>query len=480
MTHPVISLLLGPGRAQDVTTTLSTVRASARQVEVLGPRTPDASTADELAAALARASGRYVGVLEPGDLVEPGVLEAAVTYLTRHPDVDVLYTDEQWPGEGASGIFTKPDWNPAYHVALGYLGRLCLVRRELLQDAGGFLSGTEGVEERDAQLRVIERGATVEHLPLVGVSRPHAPQPDPTACVAAVERHLRRTGVDARVEAAEPPGGVRVRRAVPEPPTVSVVIPTAGTSREVRGERVRLVTRCVRSLVATTDYPSWDVVLVTSEGTPPEAVDEVRAEAGDRLTVTHVAGDFNFSRSINEGVRVASGELVLLLNDDTEADDPSWLRQMVAVEADPSVGVVGAKLVFADGRVQHLGVMHNDVWEPSHPFMFETDGTGHFGMGSLDLDYPAVTGACLLTSRRLFVDVGGLCTALPLNYNDVDFCFKVRAAGRRVVVAPSVRLFHYESASRTARVEQAERDFMVAHWRAEAYRDPFVQLRSVR
>ena len=433
-----------------------------------------------LRAALAAATGDAVGVLAAGDIVEPGVLPALADLLGVRPEIDVLYTDEQWPGEGASGIATKPGWSPEYLRGTDYLGRLCLVRRDLLEAAGGFDERSSGAEEWDAHLRVTETVPTIVHVPVVAVSRPAAPLVPDESALATVRRHLDRLGSVATVENAGLPGTVRVWREVIDQPLVSIVIPTVGTSRTVDGESGPLVSRCVRSLLDRTTYESWEVVLVTSEATPPEVVAEVRSALGDRLVVAPIAGSFSFSDSINEGARWAHGDLLLLLNDDTEAIEPRWLERMVSVIQDPSIGAVGAKLLFGDGRIQHLGVAHNDVWEPSHPFIFEQDGPGHGGMGVLDLDFPAVTGACLLTRASTFRAVGGLCQELPLNYNDVDFCFKVRSTGLRVVGTPFARLTHHESASRVATVTEDERAFLRRHWTAQAYDDPFVLLREVR
>ena len=448
---------------------------------VTAPRDAARQTAAGLGAALDAARGRVVGVLAPGDVVEPGVLPAVIDLLDARPELDVLYTDEQWPGRGAEGIATKPGWAPEYLRGTDYLGRLCVVRRDLLVSVGGFDARSAGAEEWDAHLRVTEATERIAHVPVIGVSRPRAPRVPDGPATAAVQRHLDRRRVRATVENAGLPGTVRVWREIDDPPPlVSIVIPTVGTARTVGDESGPLVSRCVRSLLERTTYEHWEVVLVTSEATATEVVDDVRSALGDRLVVAPIPGAFSFSDSINEGARWARGDLLLLLNDDTEAIEPRWLERMVSVLQDPSVGVVGAKLLFADGRIQHLGVAHNDAWEPSHPFMFEQDGPGHGGMGVLDLDYPAVTGACLLTRASTFREVGGLCQELPLNYNDVDFCFKVRSTGLRVVSTPYARLTHHESASRTATVTEAERAFLRKHWTAEAFDDPFVPLREIR
>jgi hypothetical protein len=513
MSNPILSLILANGDDASLAVTVSTVfrdSADSRWEMVLaGPHEPPnlqmlsesapagrlrwaragraEDTGDARAVALQTAlevsTGTYVGVLGAGDIVEPGVLAAVVEYLEGRPLVDVLYTDEQWPGTGAGGIFTKPGWNPEYLLGLSYLGRLCLVRRKPLLSCGGFRTGTAGVEEWDAHLRVTDAGAVVEHIPAVGVTRSAAPvvTADSTrAAVGILQAHFRRVRAEARVEPAELPGSIRSWRSIQGNPLVSLIIPTIGGRRQVRGEDLRLVTNCVQSLLRRTTYDNWELVLVTSKDTPQAAIDEVAALAGERLTVTPVAGAFNFSRSINEGARVARGELLLLLNDDTEVIEPRWLERMVGVAQDPTIGAVGAKLLFEDSRIQHLGVVHNDIWQPAHAFEFEADDGAHFGMGTLDLDYLAVTGACLLTPRDVFAELGGLTVDLPLNFNDVDYCFKVIRSGRRIVSTPFAKLHHYESSTREAHVEPSELDHLHTHWRSIAYEDPYTNLREVR
>lgn len=513
MSTPILSLILASGDAASLAVTVSTVFRdgvdSRWEIVLAGPleppnlqtlsesvpagrlrwaktgraENPSDARAIALQEALVVSTGTYVGVLGAGDIVEPGVLPAAVEYLESRPLVDVLYTDEQWPGTGAEGIFTKPGWNPEYLLGLSCLGRLCLVRRQPLLSCGGFRTGTAGVEEWDAHLRVTDAGALVEHIPAVGVTRSAAPAvtADSTrAAVDIVQAHFQRLGVEAHVEPAELPGSVRSWRTIQHNPLVSVIIPTVGGRRQVRGEDLRLVTNCVQSLLERTTYDNWELVLVTGKDTPQAAIDEVAALAGERLTVAPVAGAFNFSRSINEGARVARGELLLLLNDDTEVIEPRWLERMVSVAQDSAIGVVGAKLLFEDSRIQHIGVFHNDIWQPAHAFGFSEDDGAHFGMGTIDLDYLAVTGACLLTPRDVFAELGGLTLDLPLNFNDIDYCFKVIRSGLRIVCTPFARLHHYESSTREAHVEPFEMAHLHTQWRSIAYEDPYTNLREVR
>ncbi|WP_315097935.1 glycosyltransferase [uncultured Cellulomonas sp.] len=436
-------------------------------------------TALLLQTALSAARTTYAGVLAPGDELEPGAL-AACLHLLRARPVDVLYTDEQYAGPGG-GIVTKPGWSSHYLESYPYLGRLCLVRTELLRDADAFAPGHPGLEEWDAALRVTERTASVAHLPVIAVTRPSAPSGgSERVAVATVTEHLERSGAPGWVEAAASAPGVVVWRSVGDQPLVSIVVPTAGTVRDVHGESRRLVTNALTSVRDRTTYPHWEVVVVTGDNTAPEVEDELSALLGDRVRFTRLDGPFNFSRAINEGARLARGELLLLLNDDTEVIEPRWLERMVSVIQDPGVGAVGAKLVLENGLIQHVGVVMGEHLVPQHPFVFEQDVDDRAGAKTLDRDYIAVTGACLLTRLDLFTQVGGLTEALPLNFNDVDYCLKVGAAGYAVVATPFAVLAHYESSTRTPQLTAHDQAFLERHWTLRLAADPHIAFRSDR
>ncbi|WP_440686188.1 glycosyltransferase family 2 protein [Cellulomonas soli] len=441
------------------------------------------STAGLLGAGLEVSRGTWVGVLGPGDQLEVGAMEALEWWLAEKPGSDVVYTDEQWQAADASGIFTKPAWNPEYERGLDYLGRLCLMRRSLLVEAGGFQADAGPAVEWDTHLRVVERTDAIDHIPVIGVTRAEPPAVDASTWdsgVGAVERHFARCGQDVRCERGPFPGSVTTWRAVPEPPLVSIVVPTGGGRRAIRGTEQVLAEMCARSLVDRTSYAPWELVLVPSEGTDPAVVQAVREIVGDRLVVAPARGPFNFSASVNTGVAAATGELVLLLNDDVEAIEATWLDRMVSVAQDPSIGVVGARLVHENGLIQHAGVVHNDEWVPVHLFQQRPDGETHFGMGLIDAEFSATTGACLLISRELFTELGGLTEELPLNYNDVDLCHKVAAASRRVVVTPLAHLHHYESSSRVPVLLPEETAHLRRYWSWRAWSDPWTNARSTR
>lgn len=438
-------------------------------------------TARLLEAGRKRATGDFIGVLGPGDELEPGALAAVLMMLDHRTDLDVLYTDEQWAAAAAAGIATKPDYSPHYLAGYPYLGRLCLVRADVVTSAGGFRPGFEGVEEWDLHLRVAELTDRIGHLPVVAVTRAAPPRTDQraqTSARRAVEARLARSGHAGTVEATPVPLGMRIWWAPDDPPLVSIVIPTAGGRRTVDGQDLLLVEHCVESLLQTT-YERWELVLVTSEHTPPTVVPRIRELVGDRLVHAPIAGSFNFSASINEGARLARGEHLLLLNDDTAVCEPRWLERMVSVATGDGVGAVGAKLLFGNGTIQHVGVIMDDEGVPIHALGSERDGLGRFGTKELDVDYLAVTGACLLTPVDVFCEVGGFSEDLPLNYNDVDYCLKVGGRGLAVVSTPFARLFHYASSTRGETIQSWEQDWLDRHWPLRLSADPHVEFRRV-
>ncbi|MFD1507281.1 glycosyltransferase [Georgenia yuyongxinii] len=446
------------------------------------------SLAARLNAAVARTTGRFVAVVEAGDRLEPGALAAVAGMIRAREggaqEPGVVYTDEQWEGEGAAGIFIKPRWVPRYLEGYSYLGRLCFVRRDLLDAAGAWRDDHAPVREWDLHLRVTELTDDVVHVPVLGVARVNPPADDVEAREAgrrAVTARYDRRGVAATVELTgegdEPGGFVRVWRESGTP-LVSIVVPTAGGRRRVRGQDRVLVENLLTSLLARTTYPAWEIVLVPSEGTPEDVLERCTALLGERLHVAPVAGPFNFSRSVNTGVAAAAGELVLLLNDDTEVLEPRWLDRMVAVAAEEGVGAVGAKLLFEDGRIQHVGVTFDNAGQAGHAYIFEREDAGHFGSKVVDLDYLAVTGACLLVRRSVYEEVGGFTEALPLNYNDVDFCLKVVASGRGIVCTPFARLYHYESSTRDT-TKTADEAQAMDWWYPRTLTDPYVNVRGL-
>jgi GT2 family glycosyltransferase len=291
----------------------------------------------------------------------------------------------------------------------------------------------------------------------------------------ALQAHCERIGLPARVERdLDHPGVYNLQQELDRRPPVSIIIPTVGQRRRVRFEETVLVTHCVRSIVETSTYDEYEIVCVADTSTDLGILEELRAIAGDRLRVVPFNRPFNFSDKVNAGAIRSEGEHLLLLNDDMEVITPDWLERLVMYSSHPGIGAVGARLVFEDERLQHVGVLFENGGFPGHPYRgFPPDFTGYSNSVLVAQNLLAVTGACMMTPRAAYEEVGGLSETLPVNYNDIDYCLKLGALGLRVVYDPGTRLYHFESSSRSPEVEDWELQTLIGRWGGVTDPDPY-------
>lgn len=438
--------------------------------------------------ALAMARGEFVALLDHDDLLHPDALALVHEALAADPEIDYLYTDEDKLDAAGHHVapFFKPDWSPERMRTQMYTCHLSVLRRSLVEEVGGFDPAFEGSQDWDLVLKVTERARKVHHIPRVlyhwrmlessaaggGVeAKPWAYD----AGTRAIEAHCARIGLPAEVIRDEDwPGVYHLEPRLAETPRVSIVIPTAGIRREVRYEEVVLIEHCVRSIVETSTYPDYEIVVVVDHHADPELADGLAEIAGERLRVVRFEKPFNFSAKINTGAVHADGEYLLILNDDMEVVTPNWIERLVMYAAIPEVGAVGGRLIWEDGRLQHAGVLFENLGYPGHPYRgFSGDYNGYSNNVLIAQNYLAVTAACMMTRRDAFEAAGGFSSQFPVNYNDMDFCLKLRANGLRVVYDPDTILYHFESSSRSTDVEDWEKDRLRGRWLPLTATDPF-------
>jgi glycosyltransferase involved in cell wall biosynthesis len=420
--------------------------------------------------ALAMATGEFVALVDHDDELPVEALERVDEAIASEPDVDYVYTDEDKIDEQghADHAFLKPDWSPERLRTQMYTCHLSVLRRSLVDEVGRFREEFNGSQDWDLVFRVTERARSVVHVPAVlyhwrtlATSAAAAGQEaKPWAYEAgtrAIQAHCDRTGMEAvAVHDSDYPGIYHLEPRVVDPGPISIIIPTAGQRRDVRGEYLVLVERCVASIVTRSTYKDFEILCVVDDRTDRDVVDKVKETAEGRLRVVQCTGPFNYSERINAGAIASDGDHLLLLNDDIEVVTPDWLERMAMYSQMPDVGAVGAKLHFGDGCLQHAGVVFNEVG-PGHIYRnFRGDYGGYFNMLKVANNFQAVTGACLMTRLDVFEEVGGLSTLLPLNFNDIDYCLKLRQQGLRIVFDPDTVLFHYESSSRETEVAEWE------------------------
>jgi GT2 family glycosyltransferase len=270
--------------------------------------------------------------------------------------------------------------------------------------------------------------------------------------------------------------GQRLRRRLSRHPAVSLVIPTRGSTSVIDGRPRRHIVELLRSVWVPERYPDLEVVVVADRETPADVVSDLRALIGDDLVLVPYEEEFNFSRKCNLGALAARGEYVCFLNDDTEVRTGDWLHEMVGRLADPGVGGVGARLVFADGTLQHIGHSYSSG-DAGHPLFGWWPATLEIGAAAqLAGERVGVTAACLLVRTSDFLAVGGFSENLPLNYNDVDLCLKLREAGFRLVYTPHAELYHFESQTRVARVLDSEVRQIRRRWTTRMRSDSYLRL----
>jgi O-antigen biosynthesis protein len=435
--------------------------------------------------AVAMAEGEFLALLDHDDELHPDALAHVHEAILATPEADYVYTDEDKIDVAGhhSGPFFKPNWSPERMRTQMYTCHLSVLRRSLVEEVGGFDPGFEGSQDWDLVLKVTERARAVLHVPRVlyhwrmietsaagGDAKPWAFE----AGKRAIQAQCDRIGLPARAELdTTDPGVYHLEPELDSEPLVSIVIPSRGQVREIRYQPVVLIEHCVRSIVERSTYENYEIVCVLDEDTPPNVFDALREIGGERLRIVRYDRQFSFSAKINVGAVHSRGEHLLLLNDDMEVATPNWLERMVMYSAHPGIGAVGGKLLWEDGRLQHAGIEFEGGL-PGHPYRgFAGDFRGYANGNRIARNLLAVTGACLMTKRELFDQVGGLTTTLPVNYNDVDYCLKLYARGERIVYDPDLVMLHFESSSRSTDVEVWEKERLLERWGAITAVDPY-------
>lgn len=437
--------------------------------------------------ALALAEGEFVALLDHDDTLHPDALAHVHEALAASPEADYVYTDEDKIDRAGrhQAPFFKPDWAPERMRTQMYTCHLSVLRRSLVEQVGGFDPEFEGSQDWDLILKVTERARKVLHVPRVlyhwrtleTSTAGGGEEAKPWAFEAgtrAIQAHCERIGLPARAERDEQwPGVYHLQPELQRQPPVSIVIPTAGQSREVRYEDVVLVSHCVRSILSASTYENYEIVVVYDSDTDGATLTELRELGGERLRLVEFAEPFNFSAKINRGAVHSEGEQLLLLNDDMEVITPDWIERMVMYAEMPGVGAVGGRLILEDGRLQHAGILFENGGYPGHIYHgFAREFNGYSNNVLVAQNYLAVTAACLMTPRSAFEEVGGFSTTFPLNYNDMDYCLKLQSSGRRAVYDPDTVLHHFESSSRSTEVEDWEKEQLIARWLPLTIVDP--------
>jgi glycosyltransferase involved in cell wall biosynthesis len=405
--------------------------------------------------ALSIATGEWYALMDHDDLLPPHALYCMAHAIVHNPDVRLLYSDEDKINQAGQreGAYFKSDFNLELFRSQNMISHFGVYHRGLIDQVGGFRSEFNGSQDYDLALRCIEvlRSNQIHHIPrvlyhwrIVEGSTALSNEEKPYAMIAgerAINEHYRRLGINATAELIN--YGYRTRYHLKDMPLVSIIIPT----RDAKD----LVRQCIDSLVVKTTYDNYEVVLVDNGSDDPTALAYFDAlAANSRIKVICDKRPFNYSALNNNAVKHCRGDILVLLNNDTEVISHDWLETMVGHVMQPDVGAVGAKLLYPDDTVQHAGVVLGLGGAAGHVHLgLNRHEPGFFGRLGLANEYSAVSAACLAVRKDYFLAVGGLNeTELSVAFSDIDFCLRLRKHGLRNVYTPFAELYHHESATR--------------------------------
>lgn len=420
----------------------------------------------------------FVISLDQSDRLDAEALGVVNHEICLNESIDLLYGDEGTIndlGECVPGP-RRPAWAPERLLCEDYCGRSAALRRELVEAVDGWRGEFGGATHYDLLLRVAERTQQVGH-----VARPLSYRaPDLQADAAPARRRAAAAALERRGIAGEVVdighGIHRVNRRATATPLVSIIVPTRGTRASVWGLDVSLVVNMLDSVVQMSTYPDIEFVVVYDAATPDDVLDDIQRVCPDAVLVRYDE-KFNFSKTCNLGALAASGDILVLMNDDMEVRTPGWIEAMVAFLEDPEVGIVGPMLLYDSFLVQsagHADCPPNNFGRGQSPVIMSPDDS----MFAINREVMGVTGACMALRREVFFGVGGLSTLFPLNFNDVDLCYKVIDAGHRIVWTPTAEIFHFESKSRETLVSHEEMTLLYRLWGRYLQDDPLTPVEN--
>ncbi|WP_142964047.1 glycosyltransferase family 2 protein [Enterococcus faecalis] len=440
--------------------------------------------------ALAIATGEFVALLDNDDELAINAFYEVVKVLNENPELDLIYSDEDkidMDGNRSDPAF-KPDWSPDLLLGTNYISHLGVYRRSILEEIGGFRKGYEGSQDYDLVLRFTEKTTKerITHIPKVLYYWRMLPTSTAVdqgskgyafeAGLRAVQDALVRRGINGHATHGAANGLYDVYYDIESEKLVSIIIPTKNGYKDVQ--------RCVSSIIEKTTYQNYEIIMADNGSTDPkmhELYAKFEQQLPGRFLVESIDIPFNFSTINNRAAKKAHGEYLLFLNNDTEVITENWLTLMVSFAQQERIGCVGAKLLYPNNTVQHAGVILGLGGVAGHGhYGYPHGDLGYFGRLAINVNYSAVTAACLLMKKADFDAVGGFEEAFTVAFNDVDLCLKVQALGRDNVWLHEAELYHFESQTRgyddkgkkKKRFEQ-EKVMMEEKWGPLIENDPF-------
>jgi glycosyltransferase involved in cell wall biosynthesis/ubiquinone/menaquinone biosynthesis C-methylase UbiE len=436
--------------------------------------------------ALLLATGEFIAFLDHDDELAPFALFETVSLLNRNPSLDIIYSDEDKidiKGNRFDPYF-KPDWSPDLLHSSMYTGHLSIYRRHLVLDLGGLRSTYDFSQDYDLALRATEKSSNIAHIPKILYHWRAAPSSAAagakgfarTSNIAALQSAVERRGYKAKAIVAQTPFYVnRILFDVIDQAMISIVVPT---------DDERNIISCIDSIIKKTSYPRFEIIVVTNSVLANNLLQHYCSEPKVRAIIFNKP--FNFSAKCNLGASEAKGDFILFLNDDIEVMESNWLEEMLGYFQRPEVGAVGPKLVYPDNTIQDAGLITGVRGFIGTAFHGQQkDSFGYFGFIQSTRNVSALSAACLLMKRQLFLSIGKFdAVNTPIWHSDIDLCFRIRDSGYLLVYTPFVSLKHtsHVSVTKSGQLEQAWNAdiYLLKRWPALLANDPYCTINMRR
>lgn len=408
--------------------------------------------------AIKMATGEFIMFSDHDDTLAPNALFEIVKEMNEHPGTDVVYTDEDKVTMDGKRYFDphfKPDFNLDMLRCNNYICHIFVVKREILEQVGMLRKEFDGAQDFDFILRCCEKAENIRHVakilyhwrnhPASTAGNPESKMYAYEAGRNAVQAHYDRIGMKAEVSMTEQWGRYRTKLFVEGEPLVTIIIPNKDHKKELK--------TCVDSLFEKTSYQNFEILIIENNSTGKEIFAYYREleAAHENVRVLTWEKEFNYSAINNFGAEHARGEYLLLLNNDIEVKTENWMEEMLSYCQREDVGIVGAKLLFPNEKIQHAGVIlgMGPSGTAGHLFYnFPGDQFVYAGRSQTTQNLSAVTAACMMVKKELYQKVGGMDEAFQVAFNDIDFCLRVRETGKLVVFQAYAELYHHESLTR--------------------------------
>jgi len=419
-------------------------------------------------AAIELATGDFVGFLDHDDCLAPSALFEVVLALQEYAEVDLIYSDEDklsFNGKKRFEPHFKPTYSPDFLRSMNYITHFLVIRKSLGDQTGWFRNGYEGAQDYDLTLRIAEHARFIIHIPKVlyhwrkwSSSSTNTPDISPAKKLAnengkkALREHLERCELKGTVEDGPSPTAYQVRYSIADNPLVSIIILNRDHADDLR--------KCIYSIKGKSTYHNYEIIIVENSSRDDDTLllyDELQKDPSIRIV--DYKEPFNFSGANNYAASLASGSILLFLNNDIEVLSKDWLERMLEHALRKEVAIVGSKLYYPNGTIQHAGVILEIGGFAGHSHKYlPGKSKGYINRLRLIQNYSAVTGACMMIRKEVFNELGGFDEEYALAANDIDLCLMALSKGYLVVWTPYSELYHHESKTRGSENTKVKRE----------------------